>query len=132
MDILFDIVSWLLILAGSGFLLIGGAGLLRLPDFYTRLHAAGITDTLGAQLVLIGMMVQAGPTLITMKLIFIGVFLFFTSPTATHAVANAAFTAGFKPLLAVPHTPELQRLGEELETAVSATDDEKEGEPSKT
>ena len=102
MDILFDIISWLLILAGSGFLLIGGAGLLRLPDFYTRLHAAGITDTLGAQLVLVGMMVQAGPTLITAKLIFIGVFLFFTSPTATHAVANAAYTAGFKPLLAVP------------------------------
>ena len=78
------------------------------------------------------MMVQAGPTLITAKLIFIGVFLFFTSPTATHAVANAAFTAGLKPLLAVPHADELKRLGEELETAVSATDGEEEEKSSTT
>ena len=132
MDVLFDIVSWLLILAGSGFLLIGGTGLLRLPDFYTRLHAAGVTDTLGAELLLLGMMVQAGLSLITMKLIFIGVFLFFTSPTATHAVANAAYTAGLRPLLAVPDADELKRLGGELETAVSSTDDVEEGQPSTT
>lgn len=95
-----DILGWILLLGGGFFLIVGGIGLLRLPDFYTRLHAAGITDTLGAGLILLGLMVQAGPTLVTIKLILIGVFLFFTSPTATHAVANAAFVAGLKPRLA--------------------------------
>ncbi len=102
MAMITDILSWMLLLGGGFFLIVGGIGLLRLPDFYTRLHAAGITDTLGAGLILLGLMVQAGPTLVTIKLILIGVFLFFTSPTATHAVANAAFVAGLKPRLAKP------------------------------
>ncbi|MEE8517100.1 MAG: monovalent cation/H(+) antiporter subunit G [Alphaproteobacteria bacterium] len=97
---IYDILGWILLLGGGFFLIVGGIGLLRLPDFYTRLHAAGITDTLGAGLLLLGLMVQAGPTLVTIKLILIGVFLLFTSPTATHAVANAAFVAGLKPRLA--------------------------------
>lgn len=102
MAMITEILSWTLLLGGGFFLMVGGAGLLRLPDFYTRLHAAGITDTLGAGLILLGLMVQAGPTMATIKLILIGVFLFFTSPTATHAVANAAFVAGLKPRLAKP------------------------------
>ncbi len=102
MAMITDILSWILLLGGGFFLIVGGIGLLRLPNFYTRLHAAGITDTLGAGLILLGLMVQAGPTLVTIKLILIGVFLFFTSPTATHAVANAAFVAGLKPRLAKP------------------------------
>lgn len=102
MAMITEILSWMLLLGGGFFLMVGGAGLLRLPDFYTRLHAAGITDTLGAGLILLGLMLQAGPTLVTIKLILIGVFLFFTSPTATHAVANAAFVAGLKPRLTKP------------------------------
>ena len=97
---IYDILGWILLITGGFFLIVGGIGLSRLPDFYTRLHAAGITDTLGAGLLLHGLMVQAGPTLVTIKLILIGVFLLFTSPTATHAVANAAFVAGLKPRLA--------------------------------
>ena len=85
--------------AGSIFVLIGGFGLIRLPDFYTRLHAAGITDTLGAELILLGLMFQAGLSLVTVKLILISLFIFFTSPTATHAVANAARVMGLKPML---------------------------------
>lgn len=132
MELLFNILSWVLILLGGGFLLTGGIGLLRLPDFYTRLHAAGITDTLGAQLILIGMMVQAGPTLLTVKLIFISLFLFLTSPTSTHAIANAAFTAGLKPLLAVPDAAEVPSLAERSETAEEQLVDQKEGQPSNT
>ena len=88
-----------LLAAGSIFVLIGAFGLIRLPDFYTRLHAAGITDTLGAELILLGLMFQAGLSLVTVKLILISLFIFFTSPTATHAVANAARVMGLKPLL---------------------------------
>ena len=99
MELLQDIVSWAFIAVGGFFLVVGGLGLVRLPDFYTRLHAAGITDTMGAGLLLLGMMVQAGWTLVTVKLFLIGLFLFFTSPTATHAIANAALVAGLKPWL---------------------------------
>ena len=100
METAFDILSWLLLVGGGFFLVVGGTGLLRLPDFYARMHAAGVTDTLGAYLILLGLMVQAGLSLVTVKLVLVGVFLIFTTPTATHAVANAAFVAGLKPRLA--------------------------------
>jgi multicomponent Na+:H+ antiporter subunit G len=99
MEMILDIATGILLAAGSVFILIGTLGLVRLPDFYTRLHAAGITDTLGAELILIAMMLQAGFSLITVKLIMISLFIFFTSPTATHAVANAARTMGLRPAL---------------------------------
>ncbi|WP_422023909.1 monovalent cation/H(+) antiporter subunit G [Pyruvatibacter mobilis] len=98
-DIVLDIASGLLLAAGCFFVLIGAIGVLRLPDFYTRMHAAGVTDTLGAELILLAMILQAGFSLVTVKLIAILFFLFFTSPTSTHAVANAAWTAGLRPLL---------------------------------
>lgn len=93
-----DVASWLCFLAGGTFLLIGATGLIRLPDFWSRLHAAGIIDTMGAELILIGMMFQAGLTQVTVKLILISLFLFVTSPTSTHALANAAWVAGLMPL----------------------------------
>ena len=75
------------------FLIAGGVGLIRFPDFYTRMHAAGMTDTLGAGLLLIGMVLQSGDVLTAIKLIMIGFFIFFTGPTATYAIAHAAFMA---------------------------------------
>tara|TARA_Y100001934_G_scaffold96726_1_gene119387 strand:+ start:706 stop:1044 length:339 start_codon:yes stop_codon:yes gene_type:complete len=98
-ELFLDSTSAGLLAAGSIFVLIGAFGLIRLPDFYTRLHAAGITDTLGAELILLGLMFQAGLSLVTVKLILISLFIFFTSPTATHAVANAARVMGLKPML---------------------------------
>ncbi len=98
-DLVRDFVTAGLLAGGCFFLLIGSIGVLRLPDFYTRMHAAGITDTLGAELMLLAMMVQAGFSFVTIKLIAIGFFMFFTSPASTHAVANAAWTAGLRPLL---------------------------------
>jgi len=95
-----DIASWIFIVSGSAGIVISALGLLRLPDFYTRLHAGGVTDTFGAELIIIGMAIQAGFTLLTVKLVIIGLFLFFTGPTATHATANAAWVAGLKPRLA--------------------------------
>ena len=88
---------WLFIGVGSVFLIIGGIGLLRLPDFYSRIHAAGITDTMGAALVLAGVMLQAGLSLATIKLAAILLFLLITSPTSSYALASAAMIAGIKP-----------------------------------
>ncbi len=84
---------------GLFFVLGGTLGVLRLPDFFTRLHAAGMTDTLGAELILLGLIIQEGFTQLSLKFLFVSIFLLLTSPTATHAVANAAYQAGLKPLL---------------------------------
>jgi multicomponent Na+:H+ antiporter subunit G len=98
MTVVANILASLFLVTGATFVLIGSFGLWRLPDFYTRLHAAGITDTLGLSLMLIGMMFLAGLTLVTAKLVFIFLLVLLTSPTATHAVANAALTVGLRPL----------------------------------
>lgn len=97
MSLLVDILSWILLLAGSFWIVLGGVGLLRFPDFYSRLHPAGLTDTMGAALLLAGLMLQAGWTLVTLKLAFIVALLLFTSPTSGHATARAALAAGLKP-----------------------------------
>jgi multicomponent Na+:H+ antiporter subunit G len=94
-----EVLSWFFVVAGSVFVLIGGLGLIRLPDFYTRIHAAGVTDTMGAWLILIGMMFSAGWTLVTVKLLMLLFFLAATSPLASHALAKAAFMRGLEPML---------------------------------
>ena len=100
-----DLLSIVSISAGLFFVLAGTLGVLRLPDFYTRLHAAGMTDTLGAELILIGLIIQSGFTQLSLKLLIVGFFLFVTSPTATHAVAHAAYKAGLKPKLGKYRAP---------------------------
>lgn len=97
---LVDALSWACLLLGGGFVITGGMGILRMPDVYTRAHATSLTDMAGAALMLSGLMVQAGPTLLTVKLIFILIFLWATSPVSTHALINAAFAADLKPILA--------------------------------
>jgi multicomponent Na+:H+ antiporter subunit G len=87
-------VSWICLVAGGFFCVTGALGLVRMPDFYTRMHAASVTDTLGAGLILLGLVLQAGFTLIAVKLLLIGLLIFFTSPTATHALAKAAYARG--------------------------------------
>ncbi len=97
-----DILSWVFLMAGSFFAIVGGLGLLRLPDFYCRMHGSGITDTLGAWLILLGLILQAlqaGLILVAVKLVMIGLLLALTSPTATHALARAALERGQEPLV---------------------------------
>jgi multicomponent Na+:H+ antiporter subunit G len=98
MQIVLDILSWLALLTGCGLIIIGAVGLVRLPDMYTRMHAAGITDTLGTMMIMLGLAFQAGFSLITVKLGFIALFILYTSPVATHALARAAVHGGLKPL----------------------------------
>ncbi len=99
MSTVLEVLSWACLIAGGVFSVIGGIGLVRMPDFYTRMHGASITETLGAGLLLIGMILQAGLSLIAVKLVMIGLLIFFTSPAATHALAKAAYIRGLRPLL---------------------------------
>lgn len=98
-----DALSWALLLGGSFFLLVGGIGLWRMPDFFTRMHVAGLTDTGGAILILTGLMLQAGWALVTFKLFATLLFILFTSPTSCHALAKAAMHSGLKPWTKTRH-----------------------------
>ncbi len=88
------LVAIILIVAGLFFFFTGTAGLLRFPDVYTRLHAAGKCDTLGAQLILLGIAVTNGVNLVSLKLLLITVFIMLANPTATHAMLRAALYSG--------------------------------------
>ena len=99
-----EIVSSVLVIAGAIFAVIGGIGIVRLPDFFSRIHGAGVTDTLGAGLILTGLMFLSTEWTVTVKLIAILALLWITSPTATHALANAALETGLRP--AVDETEE--------------------------
>jgi len=92
-----DMASAVLMAFGCFVAVSGGVGILRMPDFYTRIHPAGKSDTLAQTLILGALMLQAGLTLVSVKLFIIILFLFITTPTATHAVAKAAHLSGVKP-----------------------------------
>lgn len=98
--VIVDVLSWVFLLSGAFFMVLAGIGVLRLPDVFSRMHAAGLKDTLGAALTLIGLMLQAGLSLVTAKLVLIWLFLWFTSPVAGHAVTRAALASGIRPILA--------------------------------
>ena len=87
---LLTILSWVLLLSGSAFCLIGSIGLLRLPDFFSRVHAAGIVDSLGAILIFLGLIIQSQDILVVVKLFLILLFMMITGPTAVHSSARAA------------------------------------------
>ena len=98
MSSLLDVLSWIFLL-GGGFLGITGAlGLFRFPDFYSRLHAASVTDTLCAGLIVSGLLLQATSAMMVFKLLLILLILAYTSPTGAHALAKAALHGGLKPL----------------------------------
>lgn len=92
-----DILSWVLIGGGLFFMVVGAVGLLRMPDVLTRLHAAGMTDTMGAGLLLLGMCFQTGDWMVLVRLVLVYAFLLFTSPIASHALARAALVSGHEP-----------------------------------
>lgn len=97
-QLLISILSGFFILLGVLALLTGALGLLRLPDVYCRIHAVGMIDTAGASFIILGLAIHEGVSLVTVKLLFIGIFLFFTSPIATHAVAQVAHKSGVVPV----------------------------------
>jgi multicomponent Na+:H+ antiporter subunit G len=100
MSAVVDLLSWACLVAGGAFCIVGAVGMLRMPDFYTRVHAASVVDTLGAGLVLLGLLLQAGFTLVAVKLLIVAALLLLASPTATHALVRAAMHRGLEPVLA--------------------------------
>jgi multicomponent Na+:H+ antiporter subunit G len=95
-----DIASWGFILLGSFFTIVGAFGLVRMPEVFTRMHSASVTDTLGVGFLILGMCLQAGFGLVSLKLVFLLALFFFTAPVVTHALAQACLHEGIKPLLA--------------------------------
>lgn len=100
MELAIDIISGILLLLGSFLCVSGGVGILRFPDFYNRLHAAGVTDTLATAMILIGLMLLTTDVIVIAKLIIILLMTLFISPTASHAVAQAAIRNDLEPELA--------------------------------
>jgi multicomponent Na+:H+ antiporter subunit G len=100
MNLVVDIASWILILLGSFFTVTGALGLVRMPDVYTRMHAVSVIDTLGIGFIFLGMALQAGFSLVTLKLAFLLALVFFTWPVVTHALAQACLHTGVEPQLA--------------------------------
>ncbi|NNF14614.1 MAG: monovalent cation/H(+) antiporter subunit G [Gemmatimonadetes bacterium] len=106
METALDVLSWVAIAGGLFFMLVGTVGILRMPDVYTRLHAAGMTDTMGAGLLLLGMALQtiagimhgeSGYWFVLIRIVLIYGFLLFTSPIACHALARAGIAGGVEP-----------------------------------
>ena len=98
-DLVIDLLSWFFLLGGAFFLLVGAVGMLRFPDFYTRLHAVSVCDTMGAGMIIAGLMLQGGLSMVSVKLLLIFYFMIFTGPTATHALAGAALHDRLKPVI---------------------------------
>lgn len=113
-----DVLSWVLIVAGGGFIVVGAIGLIRLPDMFSRMHGASLIDTSGAGLMVIGFMLQAGFSLVTLKLLFILALLFMIGPVISHALAQAALQSGLRPRLSEDRRGRLDTTGN---TAGSAT-----------
>lgn len=103
------LLSWILILAGSAFVVVGAIGLVRMPDLFTRMQAASVIDTMGAGLMLAGFMLQAGFSLVTLKLLFLIGLLFYIGPVISHALAQAALHEGVEPMLAEDRRDRLER-----------------------
>ena len=96
-------VVWMLLISGGFFMVTGALGMVRLPDVFTRMHAAGMVDTMGAGLTLAGLCIYSlhdGAGLVAVRLVLVLAFLWFTSPIATHAVAKAALSGGTTPYTA--------------------------------
>lgn len=104
MAVIVDLLSWIFLVAGGVFCVIGMIGVMRLPDMFTRLHGASVTDTLGAGFIIVGLILQAGFTLVAAKLVIIMGLILLTSPVATHALAQAALHAGVRPKLTYDET----------------------------
>lgn len=92
-----DIVAAVLLAAGMFFHVVAALGVLRMPDFYTRLHAVSKAETLGVVLTLAAIALWAGVSLTAVKVILVAVFLFLANPTSTHAIGRAALRTGLPP-----------------------------------
>lgn len=97
LDLIHNLIVVGFLVAGAFFFITATLGLLRFPDLFTRLHATGKGDTLGASLILIGLVIHAGLTPETVKILIMLLFILLTSPVAVHAISRAIYVSGVKP-----------------------------------
>lgn len=112
MEAAVEVLSWMFVASGSAFIVIGAVGMVRMPDVFTRMHAASVIDTVGAGLLVAGLILQAGPGLVALKLGFIFALFVFTGPVVSHALAQAALHAGTVPLLHEDRRGRLDGVGD--------------------
>lgn len=110
-------LSWVFVLLGSGFILIGALGMIRMPDLFTRMQTASLIDTSGAGFLLLGLMLQAGFTLVAVKLLIIAALFFFVGPVVSHALAQAALHQGVKPILSEDRRNRLDKVAKSGKSA---------------
>ena len=120
MEMLLSWLSGISLLLGTAALIVGALGLVRLPNLFSRIHAVGMMDTAGVALITLGMLIHEGFSLISVKLAVVGVFLFFTSPIATHAVAQVAHRSGFSPVTPVKEPRRAQKAAKKAAAKKSA------------
>ena len=92
-----NVLTVMLLLIGAFFMLAGTIGFVRFPDFYSRMHATGKCDTLGEGLMLVALIIYGGATFVSVKILFLIVFILLANPTSTHAIAKAAYDVGLEP-----------------------------------
>jgi multicomponent Na+:H+ antiporter subunit G len=120
MEMLLSWLSGISLLLGTAALIVGALGLVRLPNLFSRIHAVGMMDTAGVAFITLGMLIHEGFSLISVKLAVVGVFLFFTSPIATHAVAQVAHRSGFSPVTPVKEPRRAQKAAKKAATKKAA------------
>ncbi len=98
-DTILTVIRDIFLIAGSLAILIGTFGILRFPELFSRIHAAGIAEIAGASLIIAGLLIESGVSLVSLKLLIILIFLFFTSPTSSHALAKAAIHGNVLPVV---------------------------------
>ncbi len=92
-----NVLTVMLLLVGAFFMLAGTIGFIRFPDFYSRMHATGKCDTLGEGLMLVALIIYGGATFVSVKILFLIIFILLANPTSTHAIAKAAYDVGLEP-----------------------------------
>ncbi len=100
MEVVFSFIGTICLLLGSILAIISGIGILRFPDFYSRMHATGVSDTLVTGLILVGLMMQNPDGIVIIKLLIILLMTLLINPTASHALAKAAIESKLLPFLA--------------------------------
>ena len=109
MNLLIDVLSWIFLMTGSILGISGAVGIFRFKEFYSRLHAASVTDTLCVFFIVLGLILQAGFTIVSVKLVFVVLLLWLTSPVATHALIRSAYETGLSPVLKTPRSASLPK-----------------------
>jgi multicomponent Na+:H+ antiporter subunit G len=109
MTIIIDALSWVCLLTGCFLGISGAVGIFRFDEFYSRVHAASVTDTLCVFFIMAGLVLQSGFTLVSVKLIFAVVLLWLTSPVASHALIRSAYQTGLKPKLTTTRSESAKR-----------------------